>query len=234
MAERLGDIDRKLFRNPHGFFGETLNAISPAKGECYLNSPQKRALDIVIGAPLALAAAPVVGVLAAIKKVEDGDGAFLVQGRLKNERELFPVVKIRSMVDGAHKQDSIKVSEGKLAHEDPRVTKFGAFMRRSHLDELPQVFQAVIGQMSLVGNRPILPQYADHLSKAWSRKRYRKWITDYGKGKKGVTGLYQVFGPQKRHDQSRFGHDMFYTRNASLGLDLYILWKTIGRVLWKS
>lgn len=214
--------------------GKTLSVLSPAKGECYLNSPQKRFLDLALGVPLAIASVPVVGTLATIKKLEDGDGAFLVQGRLKNKNELFPVIKIRSMVDGAHKQDSIAVSEGKPAHQDPRVTKFGAFMRRSHLDELPQVFQAVIGQMSLVGNRPILPQYADHLSKVWSKRRYQKWICDYGKGRKGVTGLYQVFGPEKRHDQSRFSHDMFYTRNASLGLDLYILWKTIGRVLWKS
>ncbi len=134
------------------------------------------------------------------------------------------------MVRNADKTDSLKVSEGKNHYHDPRATKFGVFMRKYHLDELPQLFQAVAGQMSLVGNRPVLPQYAEHLSKKWSKERFRSWINDYGKGKKGVTGIYQVFGPERRHDESRFHMDMMYTRRASLGLDIYILWKTIRRV----
>jgi lipopolysaccharide/colanic/teichoic acid biosynthesis glycosyltransferase len=186
-------------------------------------------LDVVVGIPSAAVAAPIVAGLAAIKKVEDGDEAFLTQARLINKEETFRMIKLRSMVRHAERHDSLAVSEGKNHYDDPRATRLGSFMRRYHLDELPQIFQVVLGQMTLVGNRPILPKYAEHLSKRWSKERFQKWICDYGKGRKGITGIYQVFGPQKRHDESRFHMDTLYTRCASLGLDLYILWRTLRR-----
>lgn len=234
MTERISRICDRAdaeFRNPDGILAVGAKLISPEVGESYLRHWQKRVLDVVAGAALAVPAAPLIVVSAIAKTIEDGHEPFLAQARLKNGAETFPVVKIRTMIKHAEKMDSVAISEGKNHYEDPRSTNVGVFLRKFHLDELTQVFQILLDQMSVVGNRPILPKYAEHLANRWSEARYRDWIGNYGKGKPGLTGAYQVFGPDKRHDEKRYHWDMFYTRNASLGFDLYILWKTVGRVL---
>ncbi len=234
MIERFSNIydsAESKFRDPNSGWARMTKIISPRVGVPYLGSWQKRGLDIIAGGILSIPAAPLIAGLAMVKKIEDGDGAFLAQARLKNKEETFPVIKLRSMIKHADKHDSVAVSEGKNHHEDPRSTKFGSFMRKYHLDELPQLFQVVLGQMSAVGNRPILPKYAEHLENRWSKERFQSWINDYGKGKKGLTGVYQVFGPEKRHDESRYHMDMFYTKHASLGFDLYLLWRTVKKVI---
>lgn len=234
MTERISGIYNRVdsaFRSPNGIPAAFCQLISPKVGEPYLVSWQKRGLDLASAVPSAALAALVVPTLAVRKYVEDGDGAFLVQARLKNETETFPVVKLRTMIKHADHPDSWTIAEGRNHYEDPRSTKFGRFMRKYHLDELPQVFQVVRGEMSTVGNRPILPSYKELLLARWSKGRFISWISNYGKGKKGITGVYQVFGPEKRHDQSRYHMDMFYTSHASLGFDLYILWRTVKRVI---
>jgi lipopolysaccharide/colanic/teichoic acid biosynthesis glycosyltransferase len=236
MSERLGQIydslDKK-FRSPNGGWAKACSAISPQQGEEYFKSWQKRLLvDVGIGGSMAIATAPLVLGLAVIKKIEDGDGAFLSQARVKNCNETFTMYKLRSMTPVKQSDiESTPDTDGRNHFEHPRATKFGLFLRRFHLDELPQLFQVLWGTLSMVGNRPVLPKYSEYLSKIWSKKRFDSWITNYGKSKSGVTGVYQVFGPKIRNEKSRYHMDMFHTGHASLGFDLYILWRTIRREL---
>lgn len=135
------------------------------------------------------------------------------------------------MTEQADHNDSVKISEGRSRHEDPRATKVGAFMRKYHLDEPPQILQAAAGELSLVGQRAILEVYKEHLQEEWSPERFESWMANYGIGKKGITGVYQVFGPEKRHDKSRYHMDLFYTKHASLGFDIYLLYKTFRKIV---
>jgi exopolysaccharide biosynthesis polyprenyl glycosylphosphotransferase len=106
--------------------------------------------------------------------------------------------------------------------DDPRVTRLGKFLRRTSLDELPQLFNVLRGQMSLVGPRMITDE---------ERTRYGKWHMNLLTVKPGITGLWQVSGRSDIGYEERVMLDMHYIRNYSIWLDLYLLWQTIPAVL---
>lgn len=225
-------IDRYL-RRSDTVLAELVNAVCPYKGTDYLNSRVKRFLDLGVAIPAAVIATPAVTLLGVAKKLEDGGSAFFVQERLgQHEGETIDLIKIRCMqpqsdVGG----ENLQIARGLEPSQDPRNTKLGAFMRKYQLEELPQVFQVIQGKLSVMGVRPNTQYGFDNLQEVWSNERYNRWTDVYHCAQLGVSGLYQVFGSNLKEDEKRFHLDVFYTKNASLGLNLYLLWKTASRLL---
>jgi lipopolysaccharide/colanic/teichoic acid biosynthesis glycosyltransferase len=141
------------------------------------------------------------------------------------------MIKFRSMVAGAdQRQDEVveRTEEGRLIHkrkDDPRVTRVGAFIRTTSLDELPQLFNVLKGEMSLVGPRPELPWLVEQYE-PWQRKRFAV--------PQGITGWWQVNGRSTKLMHEHTEEDLYYIQNYSLLLDLEILYRTIGAVIKRS
>jgi exopolysaccharide biosynthesis polyprenyl glycosylphosphotransferase len=186
----------------------------------------KRTLDIGVTSLALIVTAPVmIGIALAIRLTSPGPVLFR-QRRVGEQERDFTILKFRTMVVGAHAQrDGLdNEADGLLfkMRRDPRVTKVGRFLRKTSLDELPQLFNVLRGDMSLVGPRPALPEEAARYAES-QRGRLRV--------KPGVTGLWQVNG---RHDlafEDYVRYDLFYVENWSLTMDLYILAKTIPALL---
>lgn len=193
----------------------------------------KRALDIAGAAALLALLAPLFAWVAWRIQREDAGPAFFVQERVGLNGQLFPFIKFRSMVmDADAALEKWKTGDEKLYVQyiasnfklanDPRVTKIGAFIRRTSIDELPQLINVLKGDMSLVGPRPLL---------ARELPDYGKSITAYGKARPGITGLWQISGRSTSTFQHRIDMDLWYTRNWSLWYDLVIMLRTVGVVL---
>ena len=188
----------------------------------------KRAIDIWGAFFGLLLLSPLLAFIALwIKKDSDG-GAFFKQVRVGREGRLFTCWKFRTMVkDAEQKRAELEhLSEGpgllfKLK-EDPRVTKAGKFLRRYSLDELPQLWNVLRGDMSLVGPRPAIPIEVE---------QYDDWVTNRLQVKPGLTGLWQVSGRTDTTFSDYVRYDLFYIQNWSLSLDLWILWRTLRAVL---
>jgi exopolysaccharide biosynthesis polyprenyl glycosylphosphotransferase len=186
----------------------------------------KRSLDITVTSVAMVIATPLMlGIALAIKLTSPGPVLFRQRRVGAQERE-FTILKFRTMVVGAHDQrDALdNEADGLLfkMRRDPRVTRVGRFLRKTSLDELPQLFNVLRGEMSLVGPRPALPEETARYAES-QRGRLRV--------KPGVTGLWQVNG---RHDlafEDYVRYDLFYVENWSLTMDLYILAKTIPALL---
>lgn len=188
----------------------------------------KRILDLVVGSLLTLLALPVMGVIAIIVS-HDGEGAVLFeQLRVGENGRPFVMYKFRTMIDGAEKLQAQVITwdaEGRLVHKhpnDPRVTRVGRFLRRTSLDELPQLFNVLKGDMSLVGPRPELP---------WLVAEYAPWQWRRLAVPPGITGWWQVNGRADRLMHLHTDVDLYYVSHYSFWLDLWILWKTIWVVL---
>jgi exopolysaccharide biosynthesis polyprenyl glycosylphosphotransferase len=186
----------------------------------------KRSLDLGVTSVAIVIASPfMLAIAIAIKLTSPGPVLFKQRRVGAMERE-FTILKFRTMVVGAHAQrDSLdNEADGLLfkMRRDPRVTRVGRFLRKTSLDELPQLFNVLVGEMSLVGPRPALPEETARYAES-QRGRLRV--------KPGVTGLWQVNG---RHDlvfEDYVRYDLFYVENWSLTMDLYILAKTIPALL---
>jgi exopolysaccharide biosynthesis polyprenyl glycosylphosphotransferase len=166
------------------------------------------------------------GIALWIKRDSEGS-AFFTQVRSGQNGELFKCYKFRTMVhDAEEKRAELEhLSEGpgllfKLK-EDPRVTKVGKVLRRYSLDELPQLWNVLRGEMSLVGPRPALPAEVE---------QYDDWVRNRLKVKPGMTGLWQVSGRTETSFSEYIRYDLFYIQNWSLSLDLWILWRTLRAV----
>jgi exopolysaccharide biosynthesis polyprenyl glycosylphosphotransferase len=188
----------------------------------------KRGLDLVVGSLSLVVAAPVMLVVTVLIKATSPGPILFRQRRVGAQEQGFTMLKFRTMIVGADGlRDRVAAhnqADGVLfkMRRDPRVTRVGRFLRRSSLDELPQLVNVLRGEMSLVGPRPALPEETIRYSDL-QRGRLRV--------KPGVTGLWQVNG---RHDLSfedYVRYDLFYVENWSLTMDLYILAKTVPALL---
>jgi exopolysaccharide biosynthesis polyprenyl glycosylphosphotransferase len=190
----------------------------------------KRFFDMGASLFLLLILSPLMLALALLIKVSSPGPVFFRQQRVGEGRRLFWMYKFRSMIEGAEYQEVNlvqKTAEGwpsfAKTPEDPRVTRLGRFLRRTSQDELPQLFNVLKGEMSLVGPRPELPDLVN-MYQAWQYKRFAV--------PQGMTGWWQVNGRMERAGlQQRLEDDFFYIRNYSLWLDLQILWKTIPAII---
>jgi exopolysaccharide biosynthesis polyprenyl glycosylphosphotransferase len=187
----------------------------------------KRTLDIAgAGIGLVLLSPVLIAIGLWIKRDSDG-GAFFKQVRVGRDGELFTCWKYRTMdMDAESKRAELEhLSEGpgllfKLK-EDPRVTDAGKTLRRYSLDELPQLWNVLKGEMSLVGPRPAIPSEVE---------QYDDWVRNRLKVKPGMTGLWQVSGRTETTFADYVRYDLFYIQNWSLSLDLWILWRTLRAV----
>lgn len=191
----------------------------------------KRALDI-FGAMVALVFfAPVMSIIYIVLMFTGGKPVF-AHRRVGQNGALFPCYKFRSMVRNSDEVFTGYLERNPAARQewentskltyDPRVTGFGTFLRRSSLDELPQLFNVLKGDMSLVGPRPILPEEIE---------RYSRRIRAYYQCTPGMTGLWQVSGRNDLDYDRRVRLDAVYARKKSTRLDVIILIRTVRVVL---
>ncbi len=191
----------------------------------------KSIIDRAVGVVMLLVAAPVIAVSALLVRLTSRGKAFFPQHRVGLDGHTFTMYKIRSMVADAEarKIELAAYSDGDgllfKMHADPRVTKVGKVLRRFSLDELPQLWNVVKGDMSLVGPRPPLPsEYEAYHDAVHRRLRVRP----------GLTGLWQVSGRSDLTWEESVRMDLRYVDNWSIALDLQILWKTARAVVQGS
>lgn len=178
----------------------------------------KRSLDILASAALLLLSLPVMGLVALLIRFTLGSKVLFRQERPGLGGKLFTVFKFRSMTEATNRQ-------GELLGDEERITCLGKFMRRSSLDELPQLWNVLRGEMSLVGPRPLLPEYLPLYNLRQARRH---------EVLPGITGLAQVQGRNALAWETRLELDVQYVEQQSFQLDLKILWMTMACVLTRS
>lgn len=175
----------------------------------------KRLIDI-IGAVVALVLlVPIFVIVAAFVRIKLGAPVFFRQARPGMNGEVFHMVKFRTMLDATG-------SDGTPLPDDQRLTDFGRKLRASSLDELPELWNILIGDMSLVGPRPLLIKYLPLYSAEQARRHEMR---------PGLTGWAQVNGRNSLSWEDKFALDVWYVDHASLWLDLKIIWLTIRKVI---
>jgi exopolysaccharide biosynthesis polyprenyl glycosylphosphotransferase len=208
FADQIGSIPIMRIRTP--------NLAGPAWAV-------KRAFDVAVSSALLLLTAPVIGILMLAVRIEGGPGVLFVQPRVGRDLRLFGCIKLRSMRPTDDKESATTWS---IAHDD-RVGPVGRFLRRTSLDELPQLWNILRGDMTLVGPRPERPHFVEEFSARYDRYAHRHRV------QAGLTGFAQVSG--LRGDTpiaDRAGHDNYYIENWSLWLDTKILLRTIFEVIF--
>ena len=175
----------------------------------------KRTVDLLIAGAALLLLFPLLILLAAMIRIELGSPVFFRQSRPGLQCKPFAILKFRSMTD---KHDAA----GNLLPDSARLTPFGAFLRRASLDELPELFNVLKGEMSLVGPRPLLLEYLPYYTPTENRRH---------EVRPGITGWAQIHGRNYLSWQERLAHDVWYVDHQSLRLDLYILWRTFWQVI---
>lgn len=174
-------------------------------------------IDIIFF-PIFLLLIPVLGIISCLILVLDGGPIFFKQERIGKNGVLFTIYKFRTLKERSVIKDSLKLLEG-----DNWEEKFGRYLRLTSLDELPQVFNIIKGDMSLVGPRPITP-YSPKAFKDYSNRELKKFST-----KPGLTGLAQINGRNSISMRRRFVYDAIYGKlHSRFGvlLDFYIIMKT--------
>jgi len=232
---------------PHDGAADAVES-APAARDGLLYFPVKRCLDVVVAGVLVLVLAPFLLVVAAAIALETPGPVLFSQQRAGSRRrrkhgttawELrsFRVLKFRTMIRDAdpvlHEAHIRAFVEGRVAaengsgatfklHSDPRVTRVGRFLRKTSIDELPQLFNVLVGHMSLVGPRPV-PLYEAALYGPSERERFHALP--------GITGLWQVNGRCELPFEEMIRFDAEYVRARSLRLDLWILARTVPAIL---
>lgn len=175
----------------------------------------KRMFDIIISFCVLVVFSPILAIVALLVRINLGSPVIFKQARPGKNEKIFHMYKFRSMSDARDK-------EGNLLPDSERLTKFGRLLRSSSLDELPELFCILKGDMSLIGPRPLTVAYLPYYTE---EERLRHSV------RPGLTGLAQVNGRNNLSWEERFAYDIEYVKNISLKMDISILLKTIGKVL---
>lgn len=175
----------------------------------------KRVFDLVFALLILAAASPVILVITLVLLVQNNGHPFFSQSRPGKDEKEFKVLKFKTMTDE-------KDQDGNLLPNHLRTTKIGSFLRKSSLDELPQLFNVIKGDMSIVGPRPLLFKYIP-LYSAEQRRRHSVLP--------GVTGWAQVNGRNAISWKKKFELDVYYVDNLSFRLDMKILFRTLLKVI---
>ncbi len=178
----------------------------------------KRSIDIVIAAATLLIASPVLLLVAIAVRVNLGSPVLFRQQRPGLHKRPFTMVKFRTMRDAIG-------HDGRPLPDVDRLTPFGTLLRSTSLDELPELWNVLRGDMSLVGPRPLLMAYLDRYTPEQARRH---------EVRPGVTGWAQVHGRNALSWDERFRHDVWYVEHQSLTLDLQILMRTLTMVLRRT
>jgi len=186
----------------------------------------KPGIDRILAVILILLSAPVMALLAVVIRVTLGQDVFFSQSRIGQHGRPFNVLKFRTMLPERRRaQVPIPFPDRRCTHKaknDPRHTSIGRFLRRWSLDELPQLFNVVRGQMSLIGPRPELPSVV---------ARYEPWQHVRHSVKPGMTGLWQVVARGVDPMEERIDLDIYYAQSLCPALDLKILMATVKAVM---
>lgn len=175
----------------------------------------KRLFDLTVSLLLLLCLSPILLAIAVILRCTIGSPVLFAQDRPGLAGKVFRMVKFRTM-------NSARNSAGELLSDRERTTRFGGFLRRSSLDELPELFNVVLGHMSLVGPRPLLVAYLEHYSPEQQRRHDVR---------PGITGWAQVNGRNGLNWEEKLALDIWYVDHRTFRLDLFILWATL-RTVW--
>jgi exopolysaccharide production protein ExoY len=209
-------------------------ALSPVEKARPVGLSFKRLADIVIASSAIFLLAPLLAICAIVNYATTGSVLFR-HSRVGFGGRRFNCLKFQTMVpDAAERLRHLLESDPAAAAEwelnrklrnDPRVTTIGAILRKSSLDELPQLFNVLKGDMSIVGPRPVTEE---------EMKRYANAVTAYYSCRPGITGLWQVSGRSSTTFSKRVACDSFYARNWSVGLDAWIIVATIPAVCFSQ
>lgn len=190
-------------------------ACPPEPKGCRALRSLKRALDFVLSLVGLVLLSPLLAILAALVYLEVGRPVIFRQQRPGWKGRPFIIYKFRTMRD-------LRDSEGRLLDDAARLTRFGRFFRSTSLDELPELFNVLKGDMSLVGPRPLLMEYLDRYTPEQARRHDVR---------PGITGWAQVHGRNALSWEEEFDLDVWYVDHWSLWLDIKILFMTVGSVL---
>lgn len=178
----------------------------------------KRILDIISSLLAIIILSPLLGVLTVIGAFEMKGNPFFTQERPGKDEKIFKLVKFRTMTNA-------KDENGELLSDAERLTKYGKFLRNTSLDELPELFNILKGDMSVIGPRPLLVEYLSYYNQ---REKHRHDV------RPGLTGLAQVNGRNSLDWEHRFECDVEYVENLNFFSDVKILLKTIQKVIQRS
>ena len=175
----------------------------------------KRCLDFILSLCGIIVLSPVLVILAVLVRVKLGSPILFHQERPGKDEKIFTLCKFRTMTDA-------RDEKGELLPDSVRLTKFGKFLRAASLDELPELFNILKGDMSIIGPRPLLVSYLPYYTE---RERLRHSV------RPGLTGLVQVSGRNFLDWDKRFQKDVEYVEHLTFGMDLKVLWLTVQTVL---
>ena len=189
-----------------------------------ISSAAKRVFDITVSLLLLLLTAPIIALFALLIRLDSRGPAFFRQARVGLYGEVFDVIKLRSMRTDA------EVNGAQFAQkDDPRVTRIGRFIRQTRIDELPQTWSVLKGEMSFVGPRPERPEFVTELDEQLPYYAERHMV------KPGITGWAQInypYGASMEDSRHKLEYDLYYAKNYTPFLDLLILLQTLRVVLW--
>ncbi len=178
----------------------------------------KRAMDIIAAMIIFVLILPIFLLISVLLFFQNRGKVFFYQERVGYKERIIKIIKFKTMTDE-------KSANGDLLPDVERITRLGEWIRNLSLDELPQLFNVLKGDMSLIGPRPLLPKYLP----LYSERQHRRHEV-----KPGITGWAQVNGRNSISWTQKFEHDLYYVENQSLGLDLRILGMTFIKVLCKE
>ena len=178
----------------------------------------KRFFDIILSLCCIIVSSPILLVTALLVRIKLGSPVIFKQERPGYHNEIFTLYKFRSMTSATDRN-------GNLLPDVERITKLGVFLRKTSLDELPQLFNVLRGDMSFIGPRPLLPRYLPYYTE---REKLRHTV------RPGITGLAQINGRNSIGWDDRLEYDAKYAENVTLKNDLAIILSTVARVLKQS
>jgi exopolysaccharide biosynthesis polyprenyl glycosylphosphotransferase len=190
-----------------------------------ISSVAKRLFDLAASALLLLLSAPIIAIAAVLVKLESKGPAFFRQTRVGLYGQTFDILKLRSMRNDAEVAGKAVWAE----KDDPRITRVGRFIRKVRIDELPQVWTVLRGQMSFVGPRPERPQFVDDL------EGHLPYYAERHMVKPGITGWAQInypYGASLEDSRHKLEYDLYYAKNYTPFLDILILLQTVRVLLW--
>ena len=195
--------DKVLFRSGRGYLTKEQERV-------------KRIEDILLSLFFLIPALPLMGLISLCIKLEDGGPVFYRQERVTRYGRSFSMLKFRSMVPDAEKDGPRLASRN-----DSRITRTGRILRNLHLDELPQLFNVLSGEMSIVGPRPERREFIETYSKIIPEFQERLRV------KGGLTGYAQIYGKYSTGPEDKIKYDLIYIYNYSLRMDIRLLFLTI-------
>ncbi|MCX7704494.1 MAG: sugar transferase [Planctomycetota bacterium] len=202
--------------------------ISPQNGRKRTYLLFKRAIDVLFSLGGLFLLSPLFALTGVLIRIGSKGSALYCHRRVGRGGKLFYMLKFRSMVSNA---DKILLENPSLAKEykskfklqnDPRITSLGRFLRKTSLDELPQLINVVVGDMSIVGPRPVTPEELE---------KHSRWSDRLLEMRPGITGMWQVSGRNALSYSERVKYNVYYARYCSIGLDLKIMFRTLTAVL---